>query len=86
MLLDNSTDTRWFQAFTVDRPAVCFLAGRSHYWHPNRRRSSPTCGQVVLYLGPAREAFCRVFGRLGATAPELSAAPLDMGLFAEEAS
>jgi ParB family chromosome partitioning protein len=67
VLVNNATETRWFQRLWSVASAVCFPLGRVKFWHP-RKVATPLQGQAVLYLGPAADAFVSEFSRFGAVA------------------
>lgn len=67
VLVNNATETRWFQALWAVCAAVCFPRSRIRFVDPaGERVSAPLQGQAVMYFGPDIEAFTREFSPLGA--------------------
>jgi phage N-6-adenine-methyltransferase len=64
VLVNNATETRWFQAIAGQASAVCFPKGRVKFWHP-RKEAVPLQGQAVLYLGSDARAFVEEFSAFG---------------------
>lgn len=66
-LVNNCTETKWFQTLICHAAAVCFPCGRISFWSPGRASKTPLQGQAVLYFGANARRFKRVFSGIGFT-------------------
>jgi phage N-6-adenine-methyltransferase len=64
VLVNNSTETAWFQSL-LQRYPVCFPAKRIAFWRHDQSGLTARQGQAVFYLGPDIKQFVAVFGQFG---------------------
>lgn len=67
VLVNNATETVWFNNLVYPASAVCFPVGRVRFWTPDRI-AAPLQGQAIVYLGDNTDAFIAKFHQLGWTA------------------
>ena len=65
ILVNNSTDTKWFQKLFGVSSAIIFHKGRIKFWMPNGKKGLPIQGQAFLYLGDNPRKFVDVFEEFG---------------------
>jgi ParB family chromosome partitioning protein len=66
VLVNNATETNWYQPMLDYANAVCFIKGRVKFINKNGNPSgAPLQGQTVLYFGGNIEKFTKAFGELG---------------------
>ena len=51
VLVNNATETNWFQRMLRTCTAVCFIKGRIRFLDPQGNPGSPLQGQAMLYFG-----------------------------------
>jgi len=66
LLVNNATETIWFQRLAHMASALRFPRGRLTFWQASTTEPSrPLQGQAILYLGDHAEAFAREFSQFG---------------------
>ena len=66
VLVNNATETAWFQGLADAAVAICLLRGRVKFLDISGKAiGAPLQGQIVLYYGSDRAAFSKAFAELG---------------------
>jgi phage N-6-adenine-methyltransferase len=66
VLVNNATETDWWQHLGRCAVALCLPDGRVKFWHP-RKEATPLQGQAILYLGQDEGKFAAEFAEVGLT-------------------
>jgi hypothetical protein len=66
VLVNNATETAWFQKLASVASAFCFCSGRIKFNNRNGvPANSPLQGQCFIYLGDGGDRFCSIFDEFG---------------------
>jgi len=66
ILVNNATETNWFQRMLVVASCVCFIKGRIKFIDPDGNpNGAPLQGQAILYFGSNKENFYSNFKSFG---------------------
>lgn len=65
VLVNNATETTFFQRMLASASAACFPKGRVAFLDPKGNPGAPLQGQAILYFGEKPEAFKKAFGNFG---------------------
>ncbi len=66
-LVNNATETKWFQRIASEASAICFPSTRIKFWNPAKFTASPLQGQAVIFLGTSSLLFISEFRKFGLT-------------------
>jgi len=67
VLVNNATETQWWQRMASCSSAVCFPKTRIRFLDPDGNPGAPLQGQSILYFGKNKSAFVEQFSKYGAT-------------------
>jgi ParB family chromosome partitioning protein len=67
VLVNNASETAFFQRLAEVASAICFPTGRVKFWNLMGKEPAPLQGQAVIYLGPKVDEFRAEFVRFGFT-------------------
>lgn len=65
VLVNNATETEWFNKVVSIASAVCFPKGRIRYYSPEKVSNTPLQGQALLYIGNDVKSFVKQFASVG---------------------
>lgn len=65
VLVNNATETAWFQEMIGEASAIVFPRGRVRFWKPDGELGAPLQGQAILYIGQHPDKFLSEFSRFG---------------------
>jgi ParB family chromosome partitioning protein len=67
VLVNNATETQWFQRMAGVASAICFPKSRVRFLDPQGNPGAPLQGQAILYFGKNPAKFAEEFNQYGAT-------------------
>ena len=65
VLVNNATETGWFQEMAAECSAICFPRARIKFLDPDGNPGAPLQGQAIIYCGPDADAFEEAFHAFG---------------------
>ncbi len=65
VLVNNATETTWFNRLIASAAVVCFPRGRVKFWQPSGDLGAPLQGQAIIYFGENRTKFIDEYKRFG---------------------
>ena len=65
VLVNNATETAWFQSLLARSAVVCFPGRRLQFWRHDHSNVGARQGQAIFYFGPNAAAFVTEFQQFG---------------------
>lgn len=65
VLVNNATETEWFNKIISIATVVCFPKSRVKFYMPDGKTGAPLQGQAVIYIGENKQNFINAFSNLG---------------------
>lgn len=65
ILVNNATETEWFNRLISIADAVCFPKSRVKFYMPDGKTGAPLQGQAIIYIGENSENFFKAFRQIG---------------------
>jgi hypothetical protein len=65
VLVNNATETEWFNKLVDKATMVCFPKSRVKFYMPDGKTGAPLQGQAILYFGDNASAFSNEFRNKG---------------------
>lgn len=65
VLVNNATETEWWNMLARMSAAICFPKGRIKFIGQSGKLNSPLQGQTIFYFGENKKQFVSVFSRIG---------------------
>lgn len=65
VLVNNATETAWFQSLLARSAVVCFPGRRLQFWRHDHSNVGARQGQAIFYIGPNDAAFIAEFEQFG---------------------
>ena len=61
ILVNNATETQWFNTLIATASAIIFPRGRVRYISADGVKNTPLQGQAIIYIGKRPEVFYKIF-------------------------
>lgn len=65
VLVNNATETEWFNKIISIASVVCFVKSRVKFWMPDGKTGAPLQGQAIVYIGKESDRFANAFESVG---------------------